>query len=94
MKVVWSDAARGDLRAAVTYIKHDNPEAARRVARRIRSAAASLEDLPERFRPGFAPDTREHLIPGLPYILVYRIESDRVKIIAMFHAAQNKPRGG
>ncbi len=49
--------------------------------------------MPGRFREGALPGTREQVVLGLPYILVYQIESDRVIILALFHAAQDKPRG-
>lgn len=94
MKVVWGEAAKGEFREAVAFIKRDSPLAARRVARRIRLAARGLENYPDKFRPGYAPNTREHVVPGLPYVIVYRVGPDRVTIMALFHAAQDKPRGG
>ena len=94
MKVIWGEAAKRDLREAISYIKRENPLAARRTARRIRLAARELEDFPAKFRPGFASNTRERVVPGLPYIIVYRVERDRVVIIALFHTSTNRSRGG
>ena len=94
MKVVWGLRARQHLFDIAGYIRQENPPAAKRVANRIRRAANGLSKLPDRFREGVLPGTREYVVPGLPYIMVYQVESDRVLIRALFHAAQDKPRGG
>ncbi len=94
MKVVWGKGAKHDLRDAVTYIKRESPLAARRVAERMKSAARGLADLPDRFKPGFVPGTREHVVLSLPYIIVYRVDPDQVSILAVFHAARDVPRRG
>jgi plasmid stabilization system protein ParE len=44
-------------------------------------------------RAGRAPRTRELVMRGLPYVVVYEIDdgSDAVIVLAVFHAAQNRP---
>jgi len=49
-----------------------------------------LEIFPESGRPGNAPPTREIVVPGLPYIVVYAVAGTDVEIIAVFHAARDR----
>jgi toxin ParE1/3/4 len=37
--------------------------------------------------------TRELVVPKLPFIAVYRVKEELVEVIAVFHAAQDIPRG-
>ena len=36
--------------------------------------------------------TRELVVPGLPYIVVYRVGSDAVEILRVYHTAMNWPQ--
>lgn len=94
MDVLWRDLAEQELMAIVEHVMLDNPPAAVRLYERLSNAAKSLADFPERFRSGAEPESRELVVPGTPYIIVYRVAADTVEIVAVFHAAQDKPRGG
>ena len=85
MIVVWSLPAKDDLTAIADYI------AAHDVIDRIDSAVGRLADHPRLGRPGRIEGTRELVIPGLPYIVVYRIGQDRVHILRILHAARKWP---
>lgn len=95
MKVVWDEIAENDLVQIADHIAQDSPAAAVRLVRRIDGFARTLEDFPERHRAGAVPGTREFPLPGTPYILVYCVLAERreVRILAVFHTAQNRPRG-
>jgi plasmid stabilization system protein ParE len=54
-------------------------------------AANSLEFMPSRGRAGRIAGTRELVIPGLPYILVYEVMDTAVHIHHIYHAARNWP---
>lgn len=43
---------------------------------------------------GRAPTTYEWVIPGLPYIVVYKIDSgaNEVAVVAVFHGAQDREK--
>jgi toxin ParE1/3/4 len=76
MKVEWSVPAVSDLKAISEYIERDRSlEAANRITRTIYEAAQSLRTMPYRGRSGRVDNTRELVIPRLPYILVYRFDS-------------------
>ncbi len=94
MQVVWSSSAVAQLAEIRAFIELDKPEAALAVARRIVVAAARLAINPSMGRPGRVPETRELVIAGTPYtpyILHYKINGERLKILAIFHAARERP---
>ncbi len=91
MTVVWTAAAVGDVEAARDYIEGRNPGAARDVVSRLLDAVAALDNFPRRGRPGRVAKTRELVVPGLPYIVVYRVVTDRVEVLRVLHAARRWP---
>ncbi len=93
MRVSFSKASQIDIQSIFDYILPENPAAARRVVTAIESATTRLEEFPLSGRTGAVEGTRELVITQLPYIVVYRVRQDFVEIVAVFHAAQNKPRG-
>ena len=85
--------AEADLTSIKAYIGHDSRTAALRVIRRLRRSARQLATAPLIGRSGRLQGTREWAVPGLPYLIVYRVnEAEReVVVIAVFHGAQNRP---
>jgi toxin ParE1/3/4 len=47
--------------------------------------------LPHRGRPGRWPGTRELIITRTPYIVPYRVTSDLIEILRVFHSARRWP---
>lgn len=92
MIVVWTARALDDLQGARTYIEDRNPGAARKTVLRIVEAVASLGDVPGRGRPGRLAGTRELVIPGLPYVVAYRVADGKVEILRVVHSARLSPR--
>jgi toxin ParE1/3/4 len=81
------------LLAIHDYISQHNPHAAIRVGTRIRQAAEMLRYFPYAGRVGRSAGTREWVVRGLPYILVYEVDagqSDDVMILGVFHGAQKR----
>src|SRR5262249_33954067 len=70
--VEWSRAAQYDLERLIDYIAERNPSAAIRVAERIERAGRLLGEMATG-RPGRVTGTYEKIVPGLPYILAYRL---------------------
>ena len=91
MKLRWLRSGSSSLRLHVSFIAADNPRAATDVRRRIRTAVLRLVDFPQSGRAGQLAGTRELVVPGLPYIVVYRVGRDAVEILRVFHAARNWP---
>jgi toxin ParE1/3/4 len=92
MIIRFSDAAQADIQAIYDYIAKDNPGIAARVIGAIEHSINRLAMFPLSGRNGAVEATRELAITRLPYIAIYRITTESVEIIAVFHAAQNKPR--
>ncbi len=41
--------------------------------------------------PGAVPGSREIGVPGLPYIIVHRLDPDVVVVLGIYHGAQIRP---
>jgi toxin ParE1/3/4 len=93
MIVRFSPQARADIQSIHGYIALENPAMAGRVVGAIEVATSRLAQFPLLGRMGAVATTRELVIPRLPYIAVYRVNVDIVEVIAVFHAAQDRPRG-
>lgn len=90
-EVRWTPLAANDLVEIARYIQRDNPAAARAVAGSLYHEAESLSAFPRRGRPGRIPETRELIVGGLPYIIVYRISDEAVHILRIYHGARDWP---
>jgi plasmid stabilization system protein ParE len=89
MLVRWTKPAADDLTHISDYTQeHFGPAQARRTALAIYEAADSLTTLPSRGRPGRKPNTRELVISGLPFVIIYRIRGDAIEITRVLHGAQ------
>jgi len=93
MKARFTPSATRHLAAIAQYLTERNPDAARRVGERIREVIELLADFPEIGHLGTLNSTREIVIPGLPYIVVYRSEPERdaLVILGVYHGAQLRP---
>jgi toxin ParE1/3/4 len=90
MTIRWTQPAHDDFLGIIAWVRANNPTAAARVGQRILDVVEELEDLPLRGRPGRSPGTRELVISGLPYPVVYSVPSaDRrtVFILRILHGA-------
>ncbi len=91
MRLEWTHKAIGDLREAGEYIALDNVEAARRMATRIIEAVEYLIDHPNLGRPGRLSGTRELVISGTPFVVVYWVRGAAVQILRVLHHARKWP---
>ena len=89
MIVVWTEQARGELLGHYDYYRAHNPEAARRLRQRVTEGAKRLRDYPRMGRPGRVEGTRELVISGTPFVLVYRVGPARVEIVHVYHGRQD-----
>ena len=94
MTIRWTQPANDDFLGIVGWIAADNPPAASPVGRRILAAVKQLADFPFRGRPGRSPDTRELVISGLPYLVIYSVETADPRttiILRVLHGAMLWP---
>ncbi len=87
----WTAHASADLVGVAQWIAAKDPEAATRVADAILAAVARLDDYPSSGRLGRVPDTRELVIPRLPYLIVYHVAADAVVVLRVLHGAMQWP---
>ncbi|MBX9895881.1 MAG: type II toxin-antitoxin system RelE/ParE family toxin [Nitrosomonas sp.] len=90
MRVEWSNFARDDLDDLVQYISRDSLFYARRFGEKIILSTRRLRDFPESGR--IIPETedqtlREIIVQG--YRVMYRLEADRVLILAIMHGSRD-----
>lgn len=90
MRIRWTAPAAQDLYRITRYIRRDNPEAARNIAKTIYEGCESLMHSPRRGRLGVEPGTRELVFSPLPYIAVYRVNQASVEIMRIWHGAQDR----
>ena len=77
------------LVAITAYLEQRNPAAAARMLAMLLDGADSLTSLPDRGTPGRAVGTRE-LRVHRPYVIVYAMGGDTVRIQRIWHAAQDR----
>ncbi len=93
MKLVWSPEALQDLTELRAYIAQDNPAAATKVVDRIVSLVSTqLPSNPKSGRIGRVPGTRELVISKSPFVVPYRLRSDTIEILRVYHAARMWPK--
>jgi len=91
MRLEWSRFALEDREKIFDYIEQDNPLAAVAVDDRISEQVKLLIQFPEGGRPGRIEGTRELVITRTPYIAVYCIIGDALRILRVLHSAQLWP---
>lgn len=95
MQLKWTDLAARDLDHIETYIATENSPAVAIdiVLTVISTAELVLFSNPRAGRPGRVRDTRELVIDGIPFLLVYRIVDriEQVQILRVLHDAQQWP---
>lgn len=90
MHVEWSDFARDDLDDLVHYISRDSAFYARRFGGKVVLATRQLRNFPESGR--MIPEAedkalREIIVQG--YRVMYRLEADRVLVLAIMHGSRD-----
>ena len=92
MLVRWTQRAEDDLLHICDFTAdHFGGAQARRLADAIYETAASLQEMPNRGRKGRKSGTREMLISGLPFVIIYRVGQEAVGIARILHASQQWP---
>ena len=91
MTILWLVSAEHDLEALVDYIAEDNPNTALQIFIKIRLSVEKLKVHPYLGREGRVKQTRELVLPNLPYIVVYSVTKG-VRILALLHTSRKWPK--
>ena len=94
MQLQWTEPAAQDLDKIEEYISRENSPivAIEVVLRVIETVETILPTHPRAGRIGRVTDTRELIVEGVPFIVIYRqVSSDRLQVIRVLHDAQQWP---
>ncbi|HET7332840.1 type II toxin-antitoxin system RelE/ParE family toxin [Dyella sp.] len=93
MILVWLPRALQDRDAQIEYLAERNPHAAIEQGDLLDETIAGLSNHPRMGRQGRVRGTRELVIAGTPFIVVYRERSlaKRMEILRVLHGAQQWP---
>jgi toxin ParE1/3/4 len=90
-EIEWSVPAINDLKSAGEYIAEENRTAAKKMASRVQEGVEYLTEYPHMGRPGRLEGTRELVVSGTPFIVVYWIREGAVQILRVLHHARKWP---
>jgi addiction module RelE/StbE family toxin len=91
LPITWSAAALDDLDDHISYIAARSPRAALDLHERIERSVDPVARLPELFRLGRIPGTRE-IVAHPNYIVVYKVEAGEIVVLNVLHARQQYPK--
>jgi toxin ParE1/3/4 len=92
LNINFTPRALADLQEINAYIAASNEVAAQRVLSRIQQVILMFERFPLIGREGKIVNTREFSIPGLPYIIIYKIASaTELDILTIVHESRQYP---
>ena len=91
MRIRWTEGADNNLDQLFEYIALDNPLAAVATVHKIINAAQMLADYPTIGIRGRERGTRELVVAGLPFIIIYAVRRDDLVVIRVLHAAMKYP---
>jgi plasmid stabilization system protein ParE len=91
VKLLLTPRAVGDLQELRAYIARENPSAASVVGNRLDRMIALIAERPDIGRPTKYPDVREWSVPGLPYVIPYRVRAGTVEILRVWHTRREQP---
>ena len=79
------------LRSQYEYIRSQNPAAADRVRTRVLAGVKRLGEFPESGSAWKRAGTRELVLPGLPFIIIYQVKDDMVGVLSLLHTSREAP---
>jgi toxin ParE1/3/4 len=85
----WLNEATRELDSLYEFVAKSNPKAARRLLRAILAAVDQVSQFPTSGRPGEVSGTREVIVSGTPFRVVYRVQANRVVVLRVFHSSRN-----
>lgn len=92
LALVWLRRASADRDAQLDYIGQRNPSAAIKQGDSIELQVEALTRNPEMGRPGRKQGTRELVISGTRFIVVYRVRGGRIELLRLLHSSQQWPK--
>ena len=92
--LVWTGSAEADLQRNIERYAETDPLTAWRIYGEVIERAEALAEHPRMGRRGRITGTKELVLKGTPFILVYRVAKDQVEVLRVLHGAQAWPEEG
>lgn len=89
--VKWLRQALKNLEQAYDYIAEDDGDAAVGVVLKIQAATEQLAEFSMLGRAGRVEGTRELVISGMPYVVIYRVKGNGVEVLRVLHSLRKYP---
>ncbi len=90
MELRLTTPALRDIAAILEYIHSESPAGAQHVCQRFAQTFRYLQTFPKSGRLTERDDnTRRVVVPGIPFIVIYRIESEVLEILRIRHTSRN-----
>jgi plasmid stabilization system protein ParE len=84
----FSHKAERDLEEIGLYLKAHFPNKLKPTYARIVAACRQLVDYPKMGRVGRVRESREYVMPDLPYVIIYQEHDSSLIILRIYHAAR------
>ena len=91
MKIRFTRLAHQDIQEVYEYISQESHQAAQSVLDHIEKAIDQLIIHPKIGRLGRVTKTRELIVAGLPFIVVYSTSDKFVDIVSIMHTSRRWP---
>jgi plasmid stabilization system protein ParE len=88
MPVVFRHGARNEFDAAADWYEQRRPGRGAKFTAAVQTVLDRIAEQPD-FYPQVFEDVREALVKKYPYCVYYRVESNQVVILAVFHTARD-----
>jgi toxin ParE1/3/4 len=91
VQIAWTTAAVVDLEQISDYLLENHPELATATIQRIFKSVSELKLFPARGRSGRKEGTRELVLTQLPYLAVYELVGETIRVLRVLHGARRWP---
>jgi len=82
------EIAQGEFRDAIHWYRDPSPDTARRFALQVKSAISAIREHPTRYSR-WDKRHRYYVVNGFPYYVPYRIDPQKILIVAVFHSSRD-----
>jgi len=93
MKLRWTPRAVADLEEISDYLVAASPQTWDHLLSRIERLSEMILDFPLMGKAGLVPGTREFVVSGTPWILVFQVKEDAVVIVSVRDGRMRLPPG-
>ena len=87
-RVLFTEAARADLAAAVAWYEDHAPEMVPQFRQAVRAIIGRIEGNPKQFTSS-PLGTRRALVRRFPYLVIFREQAEARYVVAVFHTSRD-----